>query len=910
MRVSFVFKPWRIPAAILYFVGVLSAQTVSRPLTMNQSRYHVAAGERVQLQASAESFGFMHSAKARAARATGKVIRNFAVGPNVEGDQILLGVPLTSEPGEYSVELIFASATGEERSAPIQVTVEPFAAPLPSVVPPVVLLDGFQATGCPMSSDSTGTFRNLQAYLGDSPNSNPNIYFFENCTECPDCPIEQLGADLGTFLNLLGVPQVDVVAHSMGGLIVRSYLSGKQVASGAFSPPSTQQIRKAVFIATPHFGSFRADSALADVLYSFGNQDNELKRGSQFIWDLATWNQFGDDLRGVDAVAVIGNAGSYDSLSQASDGVVALSSASLDFASPGRTRVVNYCHIPATWFGGLAGPFTGCNAPGIAFVDSLLHPTYQVVSSFLLDTTEWEDIGGASTQDAYLLTYGGMVVADVNSADQYAIPASVSWGTVQLNPGAASELFYNDFVNGSATFNFGPSTCGPYTETAGTYSAVRCKFGPSIYSVGPLLPGAGRVVQAGGTITINGAGFGAQQCATCQVTAANPGETAIRVLSWSDSTITATLPAGFGAGIATIGVTAASGTDAINIMAATVTAAPMIQLSVSTLAFAFTPGDAAPSAQSVYVSNTGGGSLLYSIASNSAWLTATASGATISVSVNPEGLASNTYQGIITVAAAGASNTPQTISVSLVVAGTAAPTVLISAIRHSATGLSGPIAPGEIITIAGTGLGTSIAEEFSVDAATGMVDRSLAGTQVFFGSVAGPITYTSATQINVIAPYEIAGLSTVGIQVQYQGSASASQSVQVVPASPGAYTLNSSGSGPVVAANQDRTINGPSNPAAKGSYVTLYFTGGGQTYPAGVTGSVTGGILKWLTQPISVTVGGEMALVQFDGSAPFFVDGVDQLNIQLSPTTPSGSQPIVITMGGISSPSSVTLAVR
>jgi uncharacterized protein (TIGR03437 family) len=150
----------------------------------------------------------------------------------------------------------------------------------------------------------------------------------------------------------------------------------------------------------------------------------------------------------------------------------------------------------------------------------------------------------------------------------------------------------------------------------------------------------------------------------------------------------------------------------------------------------------------------------------------------------------------------------------------------------------------------------------------------------------------------------------VSIQVQYQGISSASTAVQVSSASPGAYTLNASGTGPVVAANQDGTLNGRGNPAAKGSYVTIYFTGGGQTNPPGVTGSVTGTVLKWLTQGISVAVGGQPATVTFDGSAPTLVDGVDQLNIQLSPTTPSGVQPVVITVGGISSPSSGTVAVQ
>jgi uncharacterized protein (TIGR03437 family) len=178
-----------------------------------------------------------------------------------------------------------------------------------------------------------------------------------------------------------------------------------------------------------------------------------------------------------------------------------------------------------------------------------------------------------------------------------------------------------------------------------------------------------------------------------------------------------------------------------------------------------------------------------------------------------------------------------------------------------------------------------------------------------FGSAAAPIIYASASQISAVVPYEMAGQSQAVMAVEYQ-SASASQTVAIASAAPGAFTLNDNGSGQAAAINQDGTINGPANPAAKGSYVTIYFTGGGQTNPAGVTGSVTGAVLKWLTQAISVTVGNQPATVTFDGSAPTFVDGLDQLNIQLSPSTPSGAQAVVITVKGISSPATATVAVQ
>lgn len=215
-----------------------------------------------------------------------------------------------------------------------------------------------------------------------------------------------------------------------------------------------------------------------------------------------------------------------------------------------------------------------------------------------------------------------------------------------------------------------------------------------------------------------------------------------------------------------------------------------------------------------------------------------------------------------------------------------------------------------MVAIKGNGLGPAVGVSFSLDPVTGMVDAKLAGTQVFFGSFAAPITYASAGQINAIVPYEVAGQSQITMKVQYQGVSSAGTVLQVATAAPGVFTFNGTGTGQAIAADQSYSFNGGSNPAAKGSYVTVYFTGGGQTNPPGVDGSVTGSVLKWLTGPVSVTVGGVAATVAFDGAAPTFVDGVGQLNIQLATNTPSGTQPLVVTVGGIISPATAVLSVQ
>jgi hypothetical protein len=92
-------------------------------------------------------------------------------------------------------------------------------------------------------------------------------------------------------------------------------------------------------------------------------------------------------------------------------------------------------------------------------------------------------------------------------------------------------------------------------------------------------------------------------------------------------------------------------------------------VSPASLTFAATQGGAAPAAQAVTVSNTGGGSLSFTASDDAAWLSvAPASGsapATLSAAVNPSGLAPGTYTGTITVTAPGATGSPKSVAVTL-----------------------------------------------------------------------------------------------------------------------------------------------------------------------------------------------------------------------------------------------------
>jgi hypothetical protein len=101
---------------------------------------------------------------------------------------------------------------------------------------------------------------------------------------------------------------------------------------------------------------------------------------------------------------------------------------------------------------------------------------------------------------------------------------------------------------------------------------------------------------------------------------------------------------------------------------------PTISVSPSALSFAATAGGSNPANQTIALSNGGGGTLTWTAAANGtapAWLavspgSGTGNG-TLTVSVNSASLAPGTYTKAITITAAGATNTPQTVNITLTV---------------------------------------------------------------------------------------------------------------------------------------------------------------------------------------------------------------------------------------------------
>jgi uncharacterized protein (TIGR03437 family) len=231
----------------------------------------------------------------------------------------------------------------------------------------------------------------------------------------------------------------------------------------------------------------------------------------------------------------------------------------------------------------------------------------------------------------------------------------------------------------------------------------------------------------------------------------------------------------------------------------------------------------------------------------------------------------------------------------------------ISFLGSSATG-SSPFAAGQLISIYGTQLGPTPGSSAQENPG-GVVTNSNGGTQVLFDGVAAPILYTGASQINTAIPCSVAGKASTQMVVQYLGASSSPFTVPLSTAAPGIFTVNGTGGGGAVVLNQDYSLNGPTNPAARGSAVSFYATGIGPTSPC-VDGETYQSNFPQATVSVVAGVGNLGAQVLYAGQAPYFITGVDQINIVIPSNSPTGSVPLSLLVNSVFSPPGVTIAVK
>jgi uncharacterized protein (TIGR03437 family) len=201
---------------------------------------------------------------------------------------------------------------------------------------------------------------------------------------------------------------------------------------------------------------------------------------------------------------------------------------------------------------------------------------------------------------------------------------------------------------------------------------------------------------------------------------------------------------------------------------------------------------------------------------------------------------------------------------------------------------------------------------------------TLGGVSVLVNGTAAPLDYVSATQINFVVPWEIAGSEA---EIAVVGATTSNTVTVSIQTAPQIFTVNQAGSGQgAVLISGTPTIAAPtgafpgSRPAARGEYISIYAAGLGAVQNPPVDGAVAAGLSPTTTQP-TVSVGCLTsskiltfcnAPVQFSGLAPGFV-GLYQVNVQIPADAMSGSVvPLQINFaGGAGRPSNiVTIAVE
>jgi uncharacterized protein (TIGR03437 family) len=336
---------------------------------------------------------------------------------------------------------------------------------------------------------------------------------------------------------------------------------------------------------------------------------------------------------------------------------------------------------------------------------------------------------------------------------------------------------------------------------------------------------------------------------------------------------------------------------------------PRVLTQPSSLTFIYTPGGTLPAAQTLNVSACT--TISFSAAAGNGFVklgtTSGMTNASIQVTADPAGLAPGDYPSTITITAPDAVNSPYTMNVMLRVA-PPAPAISAAGIVNAASGKGGPVAPGELLVIYGSNLGPKSLVGLSVEA--GKVTSDIQGTKVLFDGVAAPLVYASSGQVSAIVPYSVASKSTVRVELEANGIRSNAVDMSIAAASPALFTANSSGSGPGAILNQDSSVNTPDNPAARGSIVVLFATGEGQTDPGGVDGQLALITYPKPVLPARVTIDGQAAEVLYAGAAPGMVAGVMQLNVRVPDSARAGNVPVQTTIGSVTSPAGVTLAVR
>ena len=225
------------------------------------------------------------------------------------------------------------------------------------------------------------------------------------------------------------------------------------------------------------------------------------------------------------------------------------------------------------------------------------------------------------------------------------------------------------------------------------------------------------------------------------------------------------------------------------------------------------------------------------------------------------------------------------------------PRIAQSGVVNAASFISAGVAPGEFVTITGTNLGPA-----KPVAAAGCA-KGLGGTKVTFNGIEAFLTYSVSTQVNALVPYGVSGKAD--LTVQYNGSASDAFPLVLVDSAPGIFT-QSYGPGQAWALNDDGSFNSTGNKVGRGGWIVFWATGQGLVSPAGLDGEIVT-TPKNVSLPVKVLIDGIEAPLIY---AILIYTGEVQIAARVPGNARTGDVPLLLNIGGASSRSDVTIAVR
>jgi uncharacterized protein (TIGR03437 family) len=165
---------------------------------------------------------------------------------------------------------------------------------------------------------------------------------------------------------------------------------------------------------------------------------------------------------------------------------------------------------------------------------------------------------------------------------------------------------------------------------------------------------------------------------------------------------------------------------------------------------------------------------------------------------------------------------------------------------------------------------------------------------VTFDGTPAPVLFSSFYQINVQAPYTLTPGRTTSIQITTSGGQTGTVRIPVNTTAAGLFTNQTNGRGQALAVNANGTVNSSTNPAAAGTYISLFASGLGAVTPTISAGTAApNSPLSTVNGGVTVVIGGLTAAVSYAGLAPGFV-GLYQINAQIPPTTQPGSNLVLV----------------